>query len=191
MDVSLKMSASLKGPTLQTWITKKWPNIFMCFFRIWKYGIFVAICSWFHPFLSNCLLMRAFWKKVFKNLFLELGRKMWFSEKRQKLLYFDKALWPNHLTYSKPLGISGKTMSISFIWYPGIWNLSSHWVTVALWKWWPLKGSGRKWVIRPYPLACPWMVPYSTQMRRCVCLCVFVEKAHTKSPALPWPSPCR
>ena len=109
MDVSLKMSASLKGPTLQTWITKKWPNIFMCFFRIWKYGIFVAICSWFHPFLSNCLLMRAFWKKVFKNLFLELGRKMWFSEKRQKLLYFDKALWPNHLTYSKPLGISGKT----------------------------------------------------------------------------------
>ena len=116
---------------------------------------FVAICSWFHPFLSNCLRMRAFWKKVFKNLFLELGRKMWFSEKRQKLLYFDKALWPNHLTYSKPLGISGKTMSISFIWYPGIWNLSSHWVTVALWKWWPLKGSGRKWVIRPYPLACP------------------------------------
>ena len=127
----------------------------MCFFRIWKYGIFVAICSWFHPFLSNCLLMRAFWKKVFKNLFLELGRKMWFSEKRQKLLYFDKALWPNHLTYSKPLGISGKTMSISFIWYPGIWNLSSHWVTVALWKRWPLKGSGRKWVIRPYPPACP------------------------------------
>ena len=129
----------------------------MSFFRIWKSGIFVAICSWFHPFLSNCLLMRAFWKKVFKNLFLELGRKMWFSEKRQKLLYFDKALWPNHLTYSKPLGISGKTMSISFIWYPGIWNLSSHWVTVALWKWWPLKGSGRKWVIRPYPLACPWI----------------------------------
>ena len=155
MDVSLKMSASLKGPTLQTWITQKWPNIFMCFFRIWKSGIFVAICSWFHPFLSNCLRMRAFWKKVFKNLFLELGRKMWFSEKRQKLLYFDKALWPNHLTYSKLLGISGKTMSISFIWYPGIWNLSSHWVTVALWKWWPLKGSGRKWVIRPYPLACP------------------------------------
>ena len=103
MDVSLKMSASLKGPTLQTWITQKWPNIFMCFFRIWKSGIFVAICSWFHPFLSNCLRMRAFWKKVFKNLFLELGRKMWFSEKRQKLLYFDKALWPNHLTYSKPL----------------------------------------------------------------------------------------
>ena len=129
----------------------------MSFFRIWKSGIFVAICSWFHPFLSNCLRMRAFWKKVFKNLFLELGRKMWFSEKRQKLLYFDKALWPNHLTYSKPLGISGKTMSISFIWYPGIWNLSSHWVTVALWKWWPLKGSGRKWVIRPYPLACPCM----------------------------------
>ena len=98
-----------------------------------------------------------FEKKVF-NFFSELGRKMWFSEKCQKLLYFDKALWPNHLTYSKLLGISGKTMSISFIWYPGIWNLSSHWVTVALWKWWPLKGSGRKWVIRPYPLACPWYI---------------------------------
>ena len=108
--------------------------------------------------------MRAFWKKVFKNLFLELGRKMWFSEKRQKLLYFDKALWPNHLTYSKPLGISGKTMSISFIWYPGIWNLSSHWVTVALWKWWPSKGSGRKWVIGPCYLARPWLMLYLSEI---------------------------
>ena len=69
--------------------------------------------------------MRAFWKKVFKNLFLELGRKMWFSKKHQKLLYFDKALWPNHLTYSKPLSISGKTMSISFIHFVGL-RISDH-----------------------------------------------------------------
>ena len=136
MDVSLKMSASLKGPTLQTWITKKWPNIFMCFFRIWKYGIFVAICSWFHPFLSNCLLMRAFWKKVFKNLFLELGRKMWFAKKSKKLLNFDNALWPNHLTYSKPKGTCGKTTSKAFIWYPGILIWSTCWVTVTLQKSW-------------------------------------------------------
>ena len=134
MDVSLKMSASLKWPTLQTWITQKWPNIFMCFFRIWKSGIFVAICSWFHPFLSDCLLMRAFWKKVFKKLFLELGRKLWFSEKCQKLLNFNNGLWPNHLTYSKPKGICGKTKSISFIWLLGILNWPSCWVTVTLWK---------------------------------------------------------
>ena len=48
-------------------------------------------------------------------------------------------------------------MFISFIWYPEIWNLFSHWAKVALWKWRPSKGSGRKWVIRPYSLARPWL----------------------------------
>ena len=155
MDVSLKKVAARSGPTLQTQITLKWLTLFMSFFRIWKSGIFVAICSWFHPFLSNRLRMRAFWKKVFKNLFSELGRKMWFSEKRQKLLNFDNALWPNHLTYSKPKGICGKTKSISFFWHSGILNWPTCWVTVTLWKSWPTSGDGKKWVIRPYPLACP------------------------------------
>ena len=155
MDVSLDKVAVRSGPTLQTQITLKWLTLFMSFFRIWKSGIFVAICSRFHPFLSNRLRMRAFWKKVFKNLFLELGRKMWFSEKRQKLLNFDNALWPNHLTYSKPIGICGKTKSISFIWHSGILNWPTCWVTVTLWKSWPTLGNGKKWVIRPYPLACP------------------------------------
>ena len=39
-----------------------------------------------------------------------------------------------------------------------IWNLSSHCVTLALWKCWPPRDSGRKWVIHPYPLACPWYI---------------------------------
>ena len=110
MDVSLKMSASLKGPTIQIWITKKWPNIYMCFFRIWKCGIFVAICSWFHPFLSNCLQMRAFWKKVFKSLFSAQGKKFRFSEKWKKVLDFDNALWPNYSTYNKKVSLER--------WYP-------------------------------------------------------------------------
>ena len=130
----------------------------MSFFRIWKSGIFVVICSWFHPFLSNRLRMRAFWKKFFKNLFSELGRKMRFSEKPQKLLNFDNALWPNHLAYSKPKGTCGKTMSISFIWHPGISNWPTCWVTVTFWKSWPTSADGKKWVIHPYPLACPCMV---------------------------------
>ena len=137
MDVSLKKVAARSGPTLQTWITLKWLNLFMSFFRIWKSGIFVAICSWFRPFLWNHLGMRAFEKKVFKNLFSELGRKMSFSEKPQKLLNFDNALWPNHLAYSKPKGTCGKTMAISFIWHPGISNRPTCWVTMTLWKSWP------------------------------------------------------
>ena len=32
MDVTLEMSASLKGPTLQTGMTQKWMNIFISFF---------------------------------------------------------------------------------------------------------------------------------------------------------------
>ena len=42
-------------------------------------------------------------KKSYKNLFSGLCNKMWFSKKNQKLLYLDKALWPNHLTHIKPL----------------------------------------------------------------------------------------
>ena len=163
MDVSLKKVAARSGPTLQTQITLKWLTLFMSFFRIWKSGIFVAICSWFHPFLWNRLGMRAFWKKVFKNLFSELGRKMRFSKKPQKLLNFDNALWPNHLAYSKPKGTCGKTMSISFhhfIWHPGISNWPTCWVTVTFRKSWPTSGNGKKWVIRPYPLACPCLAPY-------------------------------
>ena len=34
MDVSFEMSTSLKGPTLQTGITQKWPNIFKSFFLV-------------------------------------------------------------------------------------------------------------------------------------------------------------
>ena len=60
-----------------------------------------------------------------------------------------------HLTHNKAKGISGKMISISFIWHPGVWNMPTGWVTMAQGKSWPHVGRGRKWVIRPYPLACP------------------------------------
>ena len=57
-----------------------------------------------------------FEKKVFKNLFSLLAKNVWFSEKRQKVLNFHNALWPNHLIYNKPKGIP-------FRWHPRTWNL--------------------------------------------------------------------
>ena len=60
MDVSHEKVAARSGTTLKTWITLRWLALFMSFFRVWKSGILMAICSWFHPFLSNRLRMRAF-----------------------------------------------------------------------------------------------------------------------------------
>ena len=107
--------------------------------------------------------MRAFWKNVSKNLFLAQGKKFWFLEKCQKVLNFDNALWPNHSTHNKAKGIYGKMISISFIWHPRVWNMPTGWVTMAQGKSWPHVGRGKKWVIRPYPLACPC---YITQKSR-------------------------
>ena len=42
MDVSLKMSASLRGPTLQIWITQKWVDDLRNSFCIWKSGILLG-----------------------------------------------------------------------------------------------------------------------------------------------------
>ena len=102
--------------------------------------------------------MRAVWKKVFKNLFSAQCEKFRFSEKCQKVLDFDNALWPNHSSHNKAKGIYGKMISISFIWHPGVWNMPTGWVTMAQGKSWPHVGRGKKWVIRPYPLACPWII---------------------------------
>ena len=96
-----------------------------------------------------------FEKKVFKNLFSARCEKFSFSEKCQKVLDFDNALWPNHSTHNKAKGIYGKMISISFIWHPRVWNMPTGWVTMAQGKSWPHVGRGKKWVIRPYPLACP------------------------------------
>ena len=95
-------------------------------------------------------------KKVLKQFFLDLGRNMWFSKIRQKLLKL------NHLTYIKPKGIWGKTKVITFIWHPRILNFPTCWVTVTLWKSWPTLGDGTKWLIRPYLLACPWTCSTNT-----------------------------
>ena len=73
-------------------------------------------------------------------------------------------------------------MSIPFIWYPGIWNLFSRWVAMALRKWWPVKGRGRKWVIRPCSLACPSMEAKNTN--RCtsfVWITPFADPGFAKS----------
>jgi len=99
--------------------------------------------------------MRAFWKKKVKKI-SGLGRNMWFPGKKDKkystlTMLCDETTWPT--TNQK---VSGrKTMSISFIRHLGIWNQPSCWVTVAFWNSWPTSGDGKKWVIRPYPLACP------------------------------------
>ena len=123
---------------------------------IWKFGIFVTVSSWFQKISSNSLQMRAVWKKVFKNLFSARCDKFSFLEKCQKVLDFDNALWPNHSTHNKAKGIYGKMIFISFIWHPRVWNMPTGWVTMAQGKSWPHVGIGKKWVIRPYHLACPW-----------------------------------
>ena len=120
----------------------------------------MTFSSWFQKFSSNSLQMRAVWKKVFKNLFSAQCEKFSFSEKCQKVLDFDNALWPNHSTHNKAKGIYGKMISISFIWHPRVWNMPTGWVTMAQGKSWPHVGRGKKWVIRPYPLACPWSVSW-------------------------------
>ena len=54
-------------------------------------------------------------KKVFKNVSPGLRKKKVIFEKHQKLLYIDKALWFNQLTYNTQLGISERTMFI--LWF--------------------------------------------------------------------------
>ena len=153
------MTASLRGPTLKTWKTQKWrcnfqKIVILQFFYIWKYWQFVTTCSWVHAFTTGCLWITVFRKKSFQNCVLSAWQKNTIFRKAIKLLYFDQALWPKPLTCSKSEGISWKTMCmcISFIWFRVIWNMSSYFFSVALSKWSPSKGSGRKWVIRPYPL---------------------------------------
>ena len=67
----------------------------MSLFRIWKSGIFVGICCWFHLFLSNRLRMKAFSKICFRN-WAELCD---FPKNVKKLLNFENAhcgqtTWP-------------------------------------------------------------------------------------------------
>ena len=72
MDVSLEMSASLKGPTLQTWITQKWPNIFKSFFLymkildIWDYLQLVS-CIYVYSSWNESILKKKFSKICFRN----------------------------------------------------------------------------------------------------------------------------
>ena len=134
----------------------KYGSIFLWAFSV--YSDIWDICD--HLQLVSCNFIKSssnesILNKSFQKFVFTARPKNAISKKTSKPHYFDKALWPNHLTYSKPYGISGETISISFIWCPGIWNLFKPWVTVALWKWWPTKGSGGKWVISSYPLACP------------------------------------
>ena len=79
-------------------------------------------------------------------MFSAQGKKFWFSEKCQKVLDFDNALWSNHSTHNKAKGIFGKMISISFIWHPGVWNIPTGWITIAQGKSWPHVGRGKKWV---------------------------------------------
>ena len=73
-----------------------------------------------HACKFNRLQMRPFWKEVFKNLFSFLVNR--FNRKRQKVVDFDTALWPNYVTYNEPKGHCGKTVH-SFHLAP--WNLKS------------------------------------------------------------------
>ena len=110
--------------------------------------------------VSSIFIKSSSYESIFKNLFSELGRIMWFSKKRQKATQLWKCtLWPNHLTYQK-VSVE-RQKSISFIWYPGILIWTACLVTVTSWKSWTTSGDGRKWVIRPYLLACPCLVPVS------------------------------
>ena len=110
--------------------------------------------------VSSIFIKSSSYESIFKNLFSELGRIMWFSKKRQKATQLWKCtLWPNHLTYQK-VSVE-RQKSISFIWYPGILIWSACLVTVPSWKSWTTSGDGKKWVIRQYLLAYPCLVPVS------------------------------
>ena len=68
MDVSLGMSASLSGPTLQTWITQKWLNIsnsFFMYMKIWD------ICGYLQ--LVSCIFIKqSSNESILKNMFMFL-----------------------------------------------------------------------------------------------------------------------
>ena len=96
----------------------------------------------------SCLLVlkwEHYEKKVFKNFFTGATQKkvIFRKKKHQKLLY-----------YNKPLDISGKTTSYLSLGTPEFD------ICPAIGSQWLSKNdgpfSGGKWVIRPYPLACPW-----------------------------------
>ena len=105
--------------------------------------------------------MRAFWKRFSKVGFQRLPNN-WMFRKKSKL---RTVMWQSVVTKpSTPRGISGKTMFVSLFWYPGMRIMSRHFLNVALWRRWPSKRSGRKRVILPYPLACPWHKQQTIQM---------------------------
>ena len=56
--------------------------------------------------------MKAFWKKTW--IFYGYVKNVIFEKKLEKLLNFDKVLWPNNLTYSKPLPVERKCPYLSF-----------------------------------------------------------------------------
>jgi len=58
-----------------------------------KHGMLVITpsSSWFCVFYQIAFKNEIILKKVFKNLFLALGKNIRFSEKRQKVLNFDNA----------------------------------------------------------------------------------------------------
>ena len=110
MDVSLRMSTSLSGPTPQTWIAQKLLNVSKSFFlyiKFWDICGYLQLvsCIFIKQSSNENILKKSF--QVFKNLLSPQGKKIWFSEKCQKVLDFDNALWSNHSTHNKAKGIFG------------------------------------------------------------------------------------
>ena len=146
MDVSLKMSASLSGPTLQTWITQKWLNIFKSLFlymKIWDICDCLQLVSWIFFKWGH------FEKKVFKNMFSAQGKNsdFWKNEKYSILTMRWGQTTQQHTTK--------KNVSLER-WYP--FEICPPVRHNGPGKSWLHVGRGKKWVIRPYPLVCPCII---------------------------------
>ena len=72
-------------------------------FVLWKFGIFVAIGSWFHVFMPICRCMRAFSNKKLSKILFPAQRQNWHFAKNIKNYLIltkncDQTTWPtmNH-----------------------------------------------------------------------------------------------
>ena len=95
--LSLEMSAFLKGPTLQTWMTQNWPNIFRSFFwymKILNISDYLQLVSSIYVFSS---LNESILKKSYQENYFHCWLKMVIFWKTLK----NTQLWPTIVT--KPL----------------------------------------------------------------------------------------
>ena len=108
-------------------------NINIASFMLWKFGILSFVWPWFHVIIPIYLKTAAIWKKNHKICVLLLS-------KTGQFWAFLKNAWLWEAVVSKPLNhrklrvISGKIVSLSFIWCLVVACMTTGLVTGLVWK---------------------------------------------------------